>query len=264
MESTSRWETTRRSLVSFACGFAYGTASVVVGQPLDVLKTRLQAAKVPSGIIADWAAKPTSWYKGATPMLLGGALFRSAQFGVFGTTLDILREQFPTQYRICGVLDWHIVVAGCAGGFGRGVVEGPFEYIKVRRIMDEPWRMRSLYSGSGTTMLRNAFLFSSFVCYRDCLNFVWGDGTPGSALAPFWEGALCANLAWMTVWPLDVVKSQIQSGLHKDRGVGSLLLETFRNGAMFRGLLPGLARSTVANGCGLVVYQKVEAALSDA
>ena len=153
MESTSRWETTRRSLVSFACGFAYGTASVVVGQPLDVLKTRLQAAKVPSGIIADWAAKPTSWYKGATPMLLGGALFRSAQFGVFGTTLDILREQFPTQYRICGVLDWHIVVAGFAGGFGRGVVEGPFEYIKVRRIPEALGARRESPGEGGVDLL---------------------------------------------------------------------------------------------------------------
>lgn len=28
---------------SFICGFAYGTTTVIVGQPLDTIKTRMQA-----------------------------------------------------------------------------------------------------------------------------------------------------------------------------------------------------------------------------
>jgi|TARA_B110000208_G_scaffold188826_1_gene249215 solute carrier family 25 carnitine/acylcarnitine transporter 20/29 len=259
--SDTYWsETLERSVISFASGFAYGATSVLVGQPLDVLKTRMQASRGTFSV-SSYLATPSQWYRGSAPMLVGGALFRSAQFGFYGTTLDFVRTEYPSTYRIGGVLDWHVVIAGFAGGFGRGLVEGPFEYIKVRRIVDEPWRFRDMYSGSATTMLRNAFLFSSFVCYRDVLNHVWGDGTPGSALPPFWEGALCANAAWVSIWPLDVVKSQIQSGLHGKRGVASLLLEAVRSGKMFTGLVPGLMRSTIANGCGMTVYVAVEARL---
>ena len=32
---------------------------------------------------------------------------------------------------------------------------------------------------------------------------------PGG-LGPFWTGAICANLAWLTIWPIDVVKSQVR------------------------------------------------------
>ncbi len=33
-----------------------------------------------------------------------------------------------------------------------------------------------------------------------------------SNLPPFLLGAVAANLAWLTIWPIDVIKSQIQSG----------------------------------------------------
>ena len=34
-----------------------------------------------------------------------------------------------------------------------------------------------------------------------------------------------------------------------------------RSGQMFRGVVPGLMRSTIANGCSMVVYRKVEGLL---
>ena len=50
-----------------------------------------------------------------------------------------------------------------------------------------------------------------------------------------------------------------------ERGVGivKLLSDTFRSGRMFRGLLPGLARSTIANGSGMVALKKTEAYLRE-
>ena len=79
---------------------------------------------------------------------------------------------------------------------------------------------------------------------------------PGG-LSPFWTGALCANAAWLTVWPMDVVKSQMQSGNYPNQTFYQLLQKNFRTGALFRGILPGLVRSTISNGCSMVVYKKV-------
>ena len=65
------------------------------------------------------------------------------------------------------------------------------------------------------------------------------------------------------MWPLDVVKSQLQSGRYEGRHYGELLRDIVGSGLAFRGLLPGLLRSFVANGVSMVVYQKVLAQLKE-
>jgi hypothetical protein len=80
---------------------------------------------------------------------------------------------------------------------------------------------------------------------------------PGG-LGPFLTGAICANLAWLTVWPLDVAKSQLQSGNYGGKSYFHLVKDIIITGKIFRGLLPGLTRSTIANGTSMVVYKRVE------
>ena len=144
--------------------------------------------------------------------------------------------------------------AGFAGGVGRGLVEGPFEYIKVRRQVHAEWKMAEIFSGSGATIFRNSFLFSAFMIYVDISKQL----VPDNALGPFLTGAMCSNMAWLTIWPLDVAKSQLQSGNYHGKGLAVLVRDIVTSGSLFRGLLPGLARSTIANGTSMVVYKKVE------
>jgi hypothetical protein len=143
-------------------------------------------------------------------------------------------------------------MAGFAGGLGRGLVEAPFEFIKTRIQVQHAWSVKELLSGSLATMARNSFLFSSFVIYIDISKQLVTGG-----LSPFLTGAICSNLAWLTIWPLDVVKSQVQSGNFEGKSISRLLVDNMRNHSIYRGLLPGLARSFLANGCSMVVYEKV-------
>ena len=198
-------------------------------------------------------------YRGGAPIFIGGALFRSAQFGVYETVLETLREQYGnSEKNRVGIFDIHVVGAGFCGGIGRGIVEGPFEFIKVRRQVEKEWKLRDVYKGSSATMIRNAFLFMSFAIYMDLSKQIVEGG-----LSPFWTGAICANAAWMTVWPFDVVKSRLQSGNYAGASIGTLLSGAYKDGSMFRGLVPGLARSTIANGCAMVVYKEVEKYFND-
>jgi solute carrier family 25 carnitine/acylcarnitine transporter 20/29 len=259
-------------LDTFIAGLGYGATNVLVGQPLDTIKTRMQA------LSGNPATKVSSWkvakeiiaheglaglYKGGTVILLGGSLFRSAQFGVYEFALSKLRGHFgatePEHRIFFKMLDPQVIVAGFAGGVGRGVVEAPFEFIKTRIQVDHAWQFRELLSGSGATMFRNSFLFSSFVVYVDISKQL----VPGG-LGPFLTGAICSNLAWFTIWPIDVVKSQIQSGNFENKSFGQLLWGNIRSGALFRGLAPGLARSFMANGCAMVVYNKILEVLAKA
>ncbi len=192
-------------------------------------------------------------YRGGLPLVVGGGLMRSAQFGVYENVKKAQIDHFgATEKRFLGILDPQVVLAGFAGGIGRGLVEGPFEFIKTRRQVYKEWKVRQLLNGSGATLTRNSFLFSAFVIYMDLSTVI----VPGG-LGPFWSGAICANLAWLTIWPMDVVKSQMQSGHYKGQSFLSLLRRNFKSGSMYRGILPGLMRSFISNGCSMVVYRKV-------
>lgn len=171
------------SLEHFVCGFSYGVTNVVVGQPFDTIKTRMQTMSFDSKAILGFIREEgvRGLYRGGTSLMIGGAVLRSAQFGVYGSVLSHLRRMSGDEdTKLFGFLDYNVVLAGFCGGIGRGLVEGPFEYVKVRRQVDRPWRLRELYSGSGATVFRNSFLFSTFVIYIDISKQV----VPGG-LSPF-------------------------------------------------------------------------------
>lgn len=254
-------------LDTFIAGMGYGATNVLVGQPLDTIKTRMQAMTNSSNVVAPTTSIEVAkriiqqegfrgLYKGGVVIVLGGSLFRSAQFGVYEFALAKLKHYFgptaPENRFFFNMLDPQIIAAGFAGGIGRGLVESPFEFIKTRIQVDHAWNFREVFSGSGATMFRNSFLFSSFVVYVDISKQV----VPGG-LGPFLTGAICSNLAWFTIWPIDVVKSQIQSGNFENKSFAKLMWNNIQTGALFRGLAPGLARSFIANGCAMVVYNEI-------
>lgn len=240
---------------------------MLVGQPLDTIKTLQQASKggkksIPVIAKELWGSGGiTAFYRGGTPLLLGGGLMRSAQFGVYNNCLNSIRNfqggETDSKNLIFGCFDPQVVLAGFAGGIGRGLVEGPFEMVKVRRQVQTKWVLKEVLKGSGTTLLRNAFLFSSFVVYMDITKQL------GANLSPFWLGGICANMAWLTVWPLDVVKSRVQSGKYEGKSMMNVLKDARKSGHLYRGLVPGLTRSFIANGSSMVVYKYVEAELNN-
>ena len=124
--------------ISFASGAVYGLTSVVVGQPLDTIKTRMQArpgstslGAVRVGVDLFKLEGIRGLYRGGMPLFIGGALFRSAQFGCYESALTVLRKHTPAAQ--WGSVDLQVAAAGLVGGLGRGITEAPFEYIKVRR-----------------------------------------------------------------------------------------------------------------------------------
>lgn len=72
-------------------------------------------------------------------------------------------------------------------------------------------------------------------------------------------------MAWLTIWPMDVAKSQIQSGEAKYANMRyiDLMRDIIKKKLLFRGLLPGLSRSFIANGFSMVAYDKVDRFMKD-
>ena len=247
-------------LISFASGTTYGLTSVFVGQPFDTVKTTMQAVKTKEStlgtaqrIVQQHGLR--GLYKGGIPPMIGGSIIRSAQFGAYNSSLTLLRQSRLPQKVVCTV-DYQVVLAGMAGGVGRAVVEAPMDYIKTRQQMSLPWTFKQAFTGTSATFMRNIWLFAVFAYTVDLSKQLTKDG---KGLSPFWTGAVCATTAWLAVWPLDVVKSRIQSGMHEKRSVFGHLVQAARSGALYRGLAPGLLRASIANGCAMYIYKRSSA-----
>lgn len=150
-------------MMEFAAGYAFGITSVIVGQPLDTIKTRIQAST---------NVKPTSMmvtareifqkegirglYRGGLPMVLGGGLIRSTQFGVNAKSLSFISEYrlIDADSKWFGFIRPNVVAAGLCGGFCRGLVEGPIELFKVRRQVVQTWKFNEVLNGTGAYIIK--------------------------------------------------------------------------------------------------------------
>lgn len=191
----------------------------------------------------------------------------------------LVRKNIP-KYKLLGTIDSNVLLAGIAGGLGRALVEITTDFFKIRRQvqLDSNKKLtmdvirKQILDGSVVTMMRNTILFASFIVYVDLSKQACGAGlipsiltnTNGDGLTPFAKGAVCANMAWLTCWPMDVIKTQRQSGNYKASATAfQLLAENYKSGRLFRGLVPGLLRSTIANGSSMVVYETVQSEMSN-
>jgi solute carrier family 25 carnitine/acylcarnitine transporter 20/29 len=204
-------------LVTFIAGASYGLTTVILGQPLDTIKVRMQG--IPSTghqnsftvgreLFAREGIK--GLYRGGLPLIVGGSLMRSAQFGISGRVKHWMEENptYSPQYRIFGILDSQVMLAGIAGGLGRGFVEIPTDFLKTRKQVEKGWTWSHLMDGTAITLARNTVLYTAFMIYIDLSKQACQAGyVPASlmnegqtGLTPFAKGAICANMAWLTVW----------------------------------------------------------------
>ncbi|RKK88578.1 hypothetical protein BFJ71_g12970 [Fusarium oxysporum] len=139
---------TVRDIVAGAMG---GAAQVVIGQPFDIVKVRLQAY---GGDALDvtrkiWSVEgPRSFYKGTLPPLLGVGACVSIQFGAFNCfsqQFDTFNKQQRSNHE--GSLSLgQVYLAGGLAGVTNSVISGPIEHIRIR-LQTQPHGEKKLYSG---------------------------------------------------------------------------------------------------------------------
>jgi solute carrier family 25 carnitine/acylcarnitine transporter 20/29 len=263
--------------VGFVCGAVSGTTAVVVGHPLDTIKTKLQAQS------SRFGARPSTLsvaravlaaeglrglYRGIVPPLLSTGFLRSVQFSVYAQCVALFSKAHPGASM---PYEYHFL-SGALAGAARAVFESPMELVKVRRqtgvATSVPQMIREegilgLRHGLGFTMLRNCCLLGSF--------FVIIHGTKDARkdLPPlvngFVTGGIAATVAWWLVFPLDVLKSQVQAHQYTSTSPWTKppsmlaharhLYATQGIRAFFRGVVPQSFRSILGNGAGMAAYE---------
>jgi solute carrier family 25 carnitine/acylcarnitine transporter 20/29 len=233
-------------------------------------------------------------YRGLLPPLLGSSVFRSVQFGVFGAVMSAARASPLLTSELPGSagLQLRVVVAATLATAARALIEAPLEMVKVRRQLDRrvlaiggggsgggggperrsPASLRELavrlYGGGSLqlTALRLWIALGGFFCLVDHVDRHHPELTQLPVVGPFVKGSVCATIPWIAAWPLEVLKTEAQAGNVPSERAGSLrsrlawVVET-KGGAvgLFRGIGPGLLRSSVANGAATLAFSTCQA-----
>ncbi|KZT52180.1 mitochondrial carrier [Calocera cornea HHB12733] len=226
-------------------GTAGGIAQVLVGQPFDIVKVRMQTASAGTYAgMGDCARKifvnegPMAFYKGTLTPLLGIGVCVSIQFAA----LQSVKRTFAERNLRAGrggtggeeLGAGQLFVAGAIAGLANGVVSGPVEHIRIRLqtqpasapLYKGPWGaistiysqhgLAGIYKGQVPTFLREGVGYGAYFWAYETLmqremrlRRCRREEVPALWAVGF--GAAAGYALWATIYPFDVLKSRIQT-----------------------------------------------------
>lgn len=264
-------------------GSVGGAAQVLVGQPLDTIKTRAQIApkgmfKGPMDVLAQTVRKEGFFalYKGMASPLLGIAGVNSLLFASYVYSKRIV-SPFP-QLSLK-----EIAIAGAMAGAANAILASPVEMFKVRmqgqygaatdkklrdvaREMWRDWGFRNgVMRGYWVTFAREipayAGFYTAFEFSKRKFQSNYGDKVPVWALLA--SGSTGGIAYWLSCYPLDVIKSRIQLRQTPPTGkpwkymtneIRMVIAESGITG-LFRGLSPSLLRTIPAGASTFAAFE---------
>jgi len=218
----------------FWAGYISGAAGILIGNPLDLIKVRLQAGT--RSLITTSAPSYRSQFssagsliRGATAPILGYGALNALLFVTYNRTSDLLNTNGP------GLPPnlWTTWMAGAIGGLATWVVSTPTELVKCRaQISTSPtgassWGItkeilrtegvRGLYFGGVVTALRDSigygFYFWSYELSTKLMmsKIKERDSKSEEAAKVLLCGGLAGIVTWASIFPLDVIKTRVQT-----------------------------------------------------
>ncbi|KAK4032280.1 carrier protein YMC1, mitochondrial [Parachaetomium inaequale] len=228
---------TAKDLFSGAAG---GIAQVLIGQPFDIIKVRLQTTGTyPSALAAAQSIYrlegPSAFYKGTLTPLLGIGACVSIQFGAFHSARRWLEQRKPAGQPL-NYGEYY--AAGAFAGLANSFLSGPIEHVRIRlqtqphgagkRLYTGPLDCvrklcaqgggvgRGLYRGESVTLLREAQAYGVwFLAFEWLMNADAARNEIQRKEIASWKvafyGGLAGEALWLGSYPFDVVKSKMQT-----------------------------------------------------
>ncbi|RDI79751.1 hypothetical protein Vi05172_g10298 [Venturia inaequalis] len=224
----------------FWAGYISGAAAIIIGNPLDLIKTRLQAGQSSlHGVHRVHAASAESvrgtfdragtLVRGATAPILGYGALNGILFYTYNRSLTLLNESPDTTSSLTNI--W---TAGALSGFATFVVSAPTELIKCRaQVSSHPPLsslgiakeivlrdgLRGLYFGGTITSIRDAVGYGFyFWSYEICNRILSPSSKAGeedsqkmAAAKVLLAGGIAGVVTWASIFPLDVIKTRVQT-----------------------------------------------------
>jgi len=273
-----------------AAGAIGGVMGIIAGQPQDKIKARLQLdpdkLRYKSSLDCTRqivkAEGVLSLWRGLSPPVISVLIQNSIVFGTYSLTCAILRKK---QEKLSIP---EVAFAGGFGGFVQSFVISPLELAKIRVQVDEtpmpiktvlskktpigthsevlgPFQALSgiyarrglpgIYRGGSLLLIREV---PGYMMYFGSYEFFVREGqkqqTIGTKTTTFTAGGVAGVLSWMSVYPIDVLKTKFQA----DDTITLRMCVRELSAApqqMFKGLGITVVRAFVVNGVGFLVYE---------
>ncbi|KAI2465962.1 mitochondrial carrier [Annulohypoxylon bovei var. microspora] len=224
-------------------GAAGGIAQVLIGQPFDIVKVRLQTSTAYSSAL-DAATSiyakegALAFYKGTLTPLVGIGACVSIQFGAFGWARRAFEASNARAHpRGEGELGYgQYFAAGAFAGVANSAISGPIEHVRirlqtqphgaarlyagpldcVRKLAAHGGVLRGLYRGEAVTVWREAFAYGTwFLTFEYLMNLDAARNKVRRSEVPAYKvafyGGLAGEALWLASYPFDVVKSKMQT-----------------------------------------------------
>ncbi|EMC95581.1 hypothetical protein BAUCODRAFT_34333 [Baudoinia panamericana UAMH 10762] len=288
------------SLRDLVAGGVGGVFAVVVGHPFDLVKVRLQTAEkgVYTGamdVVRKTIAREgpvRGLYAGVSAPLVGVTPMFAVSFWGYGVgkqLVESVSEVKDGQYSVA-----QVSAAGFFSAIPMTLITAPFERVKiilqiqgqkqlapgekprynggvdvVRQLYKEGG-IRSVYKGSLMTLARDgpgsAAYFATYEIIKRRLTPKDADGKPGklSLTAVCAAGGAAGVAMWIPVFPVDTVKSRLQSA-EGNLSIMGTVRELYGKGgvrAFFPGFGPAMARAVPANAATFLGVELAHAAMN--
>ncbi|CAF9905363.1 MAG: carnitine transporter [Heterodermia speciosa] len=288
-EVVAATKSTLSGVRSLAAGGVGGVCAVLVGHPFDLVKVRLQTSErgVYTGAI-DVVRKTVAreglgkgLYAGVSAPLTGVTPMFAVSFWGYDVGKSLVRSFSPQTTSNTPFTIAQISTAGFFSAIPMTLITAPFERVKVLlqiqgqktlspgekpryangldvvRQLYKEGGLKSVFRGSAMTLARDgpgsAAYFATYEYMKRRLtpkDAVTGKPQGELSLSAVTVAGACAGVAmWIPVFPVDTIKSRLQSAEGKPT-IGGTIRGLYANGglkAFFPGFAPAMARAVPAN-----------------
>ncbi|GAB9464925.1 hypothetical protein Gpo141_00002347 [Globisporangium polare] len=276
-------------LVDLASGTVAGCSGIIVGQPFDTIKVRLQTHGAFYKGSVDCVRQTfkhegaLGFFKGMTSPLFGSAWTNAIMFSVYERTLRQL-DNSPQNPALTSVM-----YAGLFGGFCQTIAVTPTDLIKCRlQVQDghasNQYRgpvdcikhiysrngLRGLFLGYPITLLREVPSFGCYFAVYEAAKRKMIANDVSSHTAMLTAGGLAGVGSWVIAYPMDVIKSSIQTTAEdarpEEKTTAYQARRLYRLGGLkifVRGMETAVIRAFPVNAVTFYCYENLSETLKD-
>jgi len=217
------------AFLDFFAGTIAGAVSTIVSHPLDTIRVRLQTnLAVKNSLNRIFSIKKEGFlklYRGLLPPLSTIAFQNAIIFGTYGPSLRWLEGKKNNKNRQTSLLN--IYFSGTLAGGVQTFITTPVELVKIRlQIKGSKYKntwectkkicktegIKGLNRGFVITFIRDFFSYGIyFSSYEISKRYLMKKSTMSPSFLMFLSGGLAGMIAWLAVYPTEVIKSRIQA-----------------------------------------------------
>jgi solute carrier family 25 (mitochondrial carnitine/acylcarnitine transporter), member 20/29 len=182
-------------MTDFFCGLVGGMLGTAISHPFDTIKSNIQTKKYnniiscSTGIYNKYGIP--GFYKGLLPPLCGIGLEKMLVFGIYNTLKDY---------------GFNTTISGGLSGAMACTLITPIEYLKINGQIGSLVNLKNVYRGFNITLCREIPGFGIYFTTYEYLKNNYNT----SPYRLFLYGGLAGTISWVFIYPMDIIKSNVQ------------------------------------------------------